>query len=650
MKKLFTILSIFTLAFGSVILSSTGNLIPVNEANATTANVAYIDASGNPQTLNDAMKLTDEFATINGGWYYVASGEHVDFPDGLTINGDVKIILEDGSELTATGTQCDLSGWPLPDCEPQYRPGIRVQDSNSLTIFGQTNQTGKLGAQGGQQSGAGIGAGNNGASGDIAIYGGIIRAGGINGAGIGGGYRSLIGNITIGGGTVTAYGGESAAGIGGGWEEATSVGTISIFGSATVSAYGNYNAAGIGGGYLNSNGTVNISGGNVLAVGGSDGAGIGGGSWANAGTINISGGNIIATGGATAAGIGGGGYGGNGGTIVINDGIITATGGDNAPGIGAGQNGANGSTAINGGVLEVISGTGGPAGGFSGTPVIDGAIVNGVLVGDHLNGGVPVTDITTALSTKTLNIGNTYSIVYSLTPTSPSLSDVVFSSSDDDIVTVSTAGVVTAQALGDATITVTSVSNPDKYASVDVTVTASYVPPAPRQIATPTVAKTVVWNNGKALTPTVTLKDGATKLTKGTHYTATYTANKNVGTAKIVVRGKGNYTGTKTITFKILPAKLAIKKATAGKKKITVTWNKKAKFGATKVAISYKLKSASNWTIKYVALSKGKYTIKNLKKGKRYQVKIAGAKDSTFIGAYSTILSVTPAKTGIQLW
>ncbi len=41
-------------------------------------------------------------------------------------------------------------------------------------------------------------------------------------------------------------------------------------------------------------------------------------------------------------------------------------------------------------------------------------------------------------------------------------------------------------------------------------------------------------------------------LQEGTDYTLKYSNNKNVGTAKVTISGKGGYSGTKTITFKIL--------------------------------------------------------------------------------------------------
>ena len=59
---------------------------------------------------------------------------------------------------------------------------------------------------------------------------------------------------------------------------------------------------------------------------------------------------------------------------------------------------------------------------------------------------------------------------------------------------------------------------------------------------------------GSAITPALTVKSGNTTLNSGTDYTVSYSNNVNVGTATVTVTGMGNYTGTKTATFKITQA------------------------------------------------------------------------------------------------
>ncbi|MBR1628711.1 MAG: preprotein translocase subunit TatA, partial [Lachnospiraceae bacterium] len=56
---------------------------------------------------------------------------------------------------------------------------------------------------------------------------------------------------------------------------------------------------------------------------------------------------------------------------------------------------------------------------------------------------------------------------------------------------------------------------------------------------------------GSKITQTPTVKIGSKTLTEGTDYTVSTTNNTNVGTATVTITGKGDYTGTKTSTFKI---------------------------------------------------------------------------------------------------
>ena len=58
---------------------------------------------------------------------------------------------------------------------------------------------------------------------------------------------------------------------------------------------------------------------------------------------------------------------------------------------------------------------------------------------------------------------------------------------------------------------------------------------------------------GFKITPNIEIKDNNTILKKDTDYTLTYYNNIDVGEAYIDVNGIGNYTGTKKITFNILP-------------------------------------------------------------------------------------------------
>ena len=307
------------------------------------------------------------------------------FVDRWTINGDIKLIIADGATIT---------------CEK----GICLTDGNTLHIYGQTNDSGKLiidnvddymagigtndqddggndkagtliihggtiDVTGGDDS-AGIGGGNEAHGGTVTIYGGTVTAhGGWDGAGIGGGDEAENGAITIYGGTVIAKGGPNGAGIGNGGYAGTGTEDIKIYGG-TIKATGGSKAAGIGGGFHSGNGAITIYGGTVTAQGGKKGAGIGAGEEqrADSETITIYGGTVTANGGEEGAGIGGG-KSCAGGNISIHGGSITSTGGELGAGIGEGSGSTKGNfITIDGGIIEAYGGGDGAGiGGGSGS-------------------------------------------------------------------------------------------------------------------------------------------------------------------------------------------------------------------------------------------------------------------------------------------
>lgn len=62
---------------------------------------------------------------------------------------------------------------------------------------------------------------------------------------------------------------------------------------------------------------------------------------------------------------------------------------------------------------------------------------------------------------------------------------------------------------------------------------------------------------GKAVCPGVTVKIGSVTLRQDVDYTLTYQDNRRPGTASIVIKGAGSYSGSKTVTFKIAQASLS---------------------------------------------------------------------------------------------
>ena len=85
--------------------------------------------------------------------------------------------------------------------------------------------------------------------------------------------------------------------------------------------------------------------------------------------------------------------------------------------------------------------------------------------------------------------------------------------------------------------------------------------------------------NGKVKTPAVIVKDSnGTVLQEGTDYEVTYTGNrKSIGQYKVCVTLKGKYTGTKELTFKIVPKGTKLTAKSGQKKAFTVKWKKQKK-------------------------------------------------------------------------
>ena len=94
-------------------------------------------------------------------------------------------------------------------------------------------------------------------------------------------------------------------------------------------------------------------------------------------------------------------------------------------------------------------------GGFTGTCV--------VTVSNQAVTGITAQDVT-VLQTKTAQIE------YTVLPENATITDVTFTSADESIATVSATGVVTGVAVGETTITIASVSNPEVTATINVAV------------------------------------------------------------------------------------------------------------------------------------------------------------------------------------
>ena len=139
--------------------------------------------------------------------------------------------------------------------------------------------------------------------------------------------------------------------------------------------------------------------------------------------------------------------------------------------------------------------------------------------------------------------------------------------------------------------------------------------------------------DGKAKKPGVTVKLNGKTLKNGTDYTVSYSNNTKVGTAKVTITGKGNYTGSISKTYSI---KNNFKKATIS-------------------GISNKSYTGKNITQSFTV----KYNGKTLKKGTDYTVSYSSNKNigtatvkitgkGSYTGTITKTFKINPAKQEIQ--
>lgn len=149
---------------------------------------------------------------------------------------------------------------------------------------------------------------------------------------------------------------------------------------------------------------------------------------------------------------------------------------------------------------------------------------------------------------------------------------------------------------------------------------------------------------GKTLKPTVKVVLNNKTLKKGTDYTVSYKNNKSIGTASVILKGKGSYRGTKTVTFKINPKPVTGLKLTVGKGQITVAWDKATGINGYQLQYSLKKSFASAKKVTINKAANVKKVLKSLKKGNVYYIRIRAYKKvngKTYWSAWSSAKKAT---------
>lgn len=237
----------------------------------------------------------------------------------------------------------------------------------------------------------------------------------------------------------------------------------------------------------------------------------------------------------------------------------------------------------------------------------------------------------------TMNKGDVLSVAetigYQMSPID-STDSVTWSSSNDKVLSIDSAGNMTGLAAGSVTVTATSTSGTTALCSVTVQ----------RNIGEFTIlGVTNKYYTGNNIKQNIMVSDGTNILKENIDYKVTYQSNKNVGTAKITVTGINPYKGSIVKEFQILelsnetnnssddsdssttikaPSRVVIKKITAGKKKLTVSWKKVTGARGYKIQVATNRKFTKGLKTYTVSSSCYKKVVKSLKKKKTYYIRV----------------------------
>ena len=198
--------------------------------------------------------------------------------------------------------------------------------------------------------------------------------------------------------------------------------------------------------------------------------------------------------------------------------------------------------------------------------------------------------------------------------------------------------------VGVTTVIATGMGDYTGYTSKNFTITK-------RAMAGGTVSVTSsVSFTGSNITPSVTVKVAGRTLTNGTDYTVSYSNNKNVGTSNVYVYGKGNYSGSLSAKFDIVPAKQQIQKLETKYKGFYIDWAQKG--SATGYDVEYSVNANMSGAVsKHLTASKpDTLTVSGLSGDKTYYVRVrsyTNVNGKVYYGAWSDIKSIKTANNDI---
>lgn len=190
--------------------------------------------------------------------------------------------------------------------------------------------------------------------------------------------------------------------------------------------------------------------------------------------------------------------------------------------------------------------------------------------------------------------------------------------------------------VGTATVIVTGIGKYSGTANANFKIT-------PQNIGRATASK--VGNqtyDGKKKKPNVTIKSDGVTLKKGTDFSVSHVDNKIPGKARIIIKGKGNFTGTKTISYKIVVPKVkGVKVAKYTNTSITFTWKQ------NKLVSGYEIYNSKNKRVAHIRKNSiVQATVSKLKAGKSetYRVRAVVNQGKYYYSDFVKIKGVTAPK------
>ncbi len=146
---------------------------------------------------------------------------------------------------------------------------------------------------------------------------------------------------------------------------------------------------------------------------------------------------------------------------------------------------------------------------------------------------------------------------------------------------------------------------------------------------------------GKPISVGIELENHSRVMKRDRDYTITYKDNTEIGKATVVLEGKGNYKGKRTLKFSIIPKKPSIRKVSKKGQKLRLALSKGKDVTGYRIYVSSSRSFKKSATRQYVTTGRG-FGIEKMEKGtwylriKAYTVR----KDGTYVSPYSSVKKV----------